>query len=344
MFLRNRWYCAALAHEIGRAPLGRVFLNEPVVMYRQEDGTLVALEDRCCHRRAPLSKGKVEGDNLRCGYHGFLYDSKGSVLWVPGQDRAPPVARVRAYPLIEKHGWVWIWMGDPAVADPARAPAFHWYDHPGWACSGGHLPIEASYQLLVDNLLDLSHLPFLHPSSVGSAGDTDPELHWERGPEILRGVRLSKDLPPSPRFRSEGIDFNTDRVQVMTYTPPASISIEITLTEAGKKPGDPTGRMERHLVILNSMTPETETTCHYLWGNGRDFMIEDAKLTQATHQMILATFHEDKGMIEGQQRIVNLDPAAPQVDVMGDAGGLQSRRILERLIAEEQGRRAQAAE
>jgi vanillate monooxygenase len=344
MFLRNRWYCAALADEIGAAPLGRVFLGEPVAMFRTASGEIVALEDRCCHRRAPLSKGKVEGDNLRCGYHGFLYDATGQVVWVPGQDKVPPDARVRSYPIVDRHGWSWIWMGDPALADPAIVPAFWWFDHPEWACSGGHLPLGGNYMLLVDNLLDLSHLPFLHPSTVGSAGDHDPELSWERGADFVRGTRLSYDLPPSPRFRKEGIDFDTDRVQLMTYTPPSHVTIEITLTEAGKKPGDPTSRCERHIVILNSITPETETTAHYFWGSGRDFNVADKAQTEATHQIMLHTFYEDTGMIAGQQRIIGLDPAAPQVDVTGDAGHLQARRLLERLLAEERGGHAQAAE
>ena len=73
--LRNQWYCAAFGDELRDGPLGRVFLDEAVVMYRKADGAPVAFEDRCCHRRAPLSKGRIEGDNLRCGYHGFLYDA-----------------------------------------------------------------------------------------------------------------------------------------------------------------------------------------------------------------------------------------------------------------------------
>ena len=104
--LRNQWYCAAFGHELKQEPMGRMLLNEPVAMYRKADGTPVAFEDRCCHRRAPLSHGKVEGDNLRCGYHGLLYDATGAVIWAPGQDRLPSGARVRSYPVVEKHGWI----------------------------------------------------------------------------------------------------------------------------------------------------------------------------------------------------------------------------------------------
>jgi vanillate O-demethylase monooxygenase subunit len=265
------------------------------------------------------------------------------VIWVPGQDKVPPNARVRVYPLVEKHGWAWIWMGDPALADPAKAPAFRWYDDPNWACSGDHLPMRGNNMLLIDNLLDLSHLPFLHPSTVGTQGDTNPELNWERGGDFVRGMRSTYDLPPSPRFVKEGITFNTDRIQVMTYTPPANVAIEITVTESGKTPGDPTDRANRHIVILNSITPETETTSHYFWGNGRDFMIEDKEQTLATHRMIESTFFEDIDIIEAEQRIIDLAPAAPQIDVMGDTGGLQARRLLERLLDEERAAHARVA-
>ncbi|HUB94855.1 MAG TPA: Rieske 2Fe-2S domain-containing protein, partial [Stellaceae bacterium] len=225
--LRNQWYCAALSKEIGRTPLARTFLGEPVVMYRASDGAAVALEDRCCHRRAPLSRGAVEGDNLRCGYHGLLYEPGGQVIWAPGQDKLPPGARVRRYPLTEKHGWTWIWMGDPALADPEAAPAFHWYDAPGWASVGSCLPVKANYLLLVDNLLDLSHLAFLHIKTIGAGDDTAPELTWERGPNFVRGTRIARNLSPSTRQLAQGDNLKTDTTKIMTFTPPAIVVIEI---------------------------------------------------------------------------------------------------------------------
>jgi len=153
--LRNQWYCAAFGDELKHEPMARMLLNEPVAIYRRADGTPVAFEDRCCHRRAPLSHGKVEGDNLRCGYHGLLYDPTGAVIWAPGQDRLPSGARVRSYPIVEKHGWVWIWMGEPALADPKSAPSYDKYDDPAWASYGELIPVKANYFLVVDNLLDL---------------------------------------------------------------------------------------------------------------------------------------------------------------------------------------------
>ena len=342
MFIRNAWYCAALSHEIDHAPLGRVFLNEPVVMYRTQNGTAVALEDRCCHRRAPLSKGKIEGDNLRCGYHGFLYDKAGQVIWVPGQDKVPPNAHVRAYPLVEKHGWLWIWMGDPALADVAKVPAFHWYDAQGWAAVGDHMPVGANYFLLVDNLLDLSHLAFLHIKTIGSADDTNPDLSWERGSDFVRGIRVARNISLSQRQVAFGDTIKTDSTKIMTYTPPANVVIEISTVEAGKRKDDPTSRVNRQIVVLASMTPVTENTCHYFWGSCRNYRIDDKAFSEEGYKSTIAAFTEDKEMLEAEQKIIDLAPHAPQIDVTGDQGGLQARRLLAKLLADEQGLQAAA--
>ena len=342
MFLRNQWYCAALAQEIGAAPLGRVFLNEPVVMFRTARGEIVALEDRCCHRRAPLSKGKVEGDNLRCGYHGFLYDAKGQVVWVPGQDKVPPDARVRSYPIVDKHGYVWIWMGDPALADPAKAPAFTWNDDPAWAAASDYMRIECDYLLMVDNLMDLSHVAFLHANTIGSPEDTNPDLDWKRGPDFVRGTRVATGLSPSARMKAEELDVKVDQVKVMEFTPPANVVIDIRTTESGKTGA--ASRVDQTLIVLDTMTPETETTCHYFFGGCRNYYVDDTALTKLMIERIVIAFLEDKDMLEGEQKIIDLAPQAAQIDVMGDTGGLQSRRLVERLLAEEQGVRAAAAE
>src|SRR5262249_14881337 len=139
--LRNAWYCAAFGKELAQKPLARMILGEAIVLYRTSDGRPVAFEDRCCHRRVPLSAGKIEGDNLRCGYHGLVYNPSGKVIWAPGQDRLPPGAQVRTYPIVEQHGWVWIWPGDPALAAQTPPPNYDKYDDPKWASYEELLPI-----------------------------------------------------------------------------------------------------------------------------------------------------------------------------------------------------------
>jgi vanillate O-demethylase monooxygenase subunit len=334
MFLKNFWYVAAESSEVGASPLGRILLNEPIVLYRTEDGAAVAFEDRCCHRRAPLSKGRVEGSTLRCGYHGLLFDMQGVCIEVPGQTRVPRSARLRPYPVCERYRWVWLWMGDPALADPSRIPDMRHNDMPGWAATGGHLTVAADYRYLVDNLLDLSHLAFVHANSIGSSGDTNPTLTWTRGADFVRGVRVATDIPPSPRFRKLGVTCNVDITKNITFSPPATVSIEITQTKAGCRPNDE-GSLTFHSMILNCMTPETDRTSHYFWASTREYDIDNAEMTKFVHDHTLHAFHEDQDMIEGQQRIVDFDPAKPTVDILGDAGSIQARAIIERLLADE---------
>lgn len=334
MFLRNWWYCAAESGEVGRDPLGRVFLDQSVVFYRREDGTPVALEDQCCHRRAPLHKGAVEGDCLRCGYHGFLYDATGACIWVPGQTNVPPDARVRAYPLCERHGWVWIWMGEPALADEAGVPDFFQNQDPAWASVHGLLHLKANHMLLVDNLLDLSHLAFLHASTIGSQGDTNPDLTWERGDDWVRGTRVTREISASARMRAEGVTFDVDQKKVMIFTPPANVLIEITTTESGVAPSED-GRLRQYSVIIDAITPETDTSCHYFWANARNYDVDDEDYSAAMLRMTDAAFDEDRDMLEAQQRNLDRGDGIHTVDVIGDNGALQARRLVERLLAEQ---------
>lgn len=335
MFLKNAWYVAAGVDEVGAQPLGRVFLNQPVVLYRTDTGTAVAFEDRCCHRRAPLSKGRVEGGALRCGYHGLLFDAEGTCIEVPGQARVPRAARLRAYPVYEQHRWVWIWMGDPARADPSLIPDMRHNDLPGWTATGGHLDVSADYRYLVDNLLDLSHLAFVHANSIGSSGDTNPNLTWSRGSDQIRGVRIATNIPPSPRFRKLGVTCNVDITKNITFTPPSSVTIEITQTRAGAQAGEE-GSLTFHSMIMNCMTPATDKTCHYFWASAREYDVDNAEMTQFVHDHTLQAFLEDKDMIEGQQHIVDFDDDAPTVDILGDAGSIQARAVIGRLMAAEQ--------
>ena len=177
MFLRNQWYVAAQDTEIGRKPVGRVLLGDPVVMYRLEDGTPVALEDRCVHRHLPLSMGKLVGDVIQCHYHGLQYDCAGTCVKVPGQAAIPPGAKVRSYPMVERYKWLWIWMGDPAAADPDTIPDFHEFDSPNWGARQRYLHVKANWQLIVDNLMDLTHLSFVHETTIGNAHlvNADPQ-------------------------------------------------------------------------------------------------------------------------------------------------------------------------
>ena len=165
-FPLNAWYAAAWDHEVGRNLLAKTIAGRPIVFYRTTAGRAVALADACWHRLAPLSMGKLRGDDeIMCGYHGICYDADGRATFMPAQDTINPSATVHSYPVVERHRYVWVWPGDPALADPDAVPDLHYNDHPDWAGDGKTIHVNCSYQLIVDNLMDLTHEQFVHGSS-----------------------------------------------------------------------------------------------------------------------------------------------------------------------------------
>jgi len=197
--LRDCWYVAGWSSEIAENPLGVTIIGEPVVIYRTSDDKLVAMEDRCCHKRAKLSLGRVEGDCIRCMYHGLLFNEEGTCVEIPGQERIPPKAVVRRYAVEVVGSWVWVWMGDPDKADSALIPPVKGFDDSKWDLRGDNMQYKANYELINDNLTDFSHLSFVHPNSFGSSP------HWaEVRPKVQRldrGVRIS-------RWLTGGVDEN----------------------------------------------------------------------------------------------------------------------------------------
>jgi len=208
MFIRNAWYIGAWSPEITSKPRRRLIMNEPIVMFRCADGKVAALEDRCSHRRYPLSKGTMTNDIIQCGYHGLKFNRHGTCVHADGQDRPPPRSDIKAYPLEERHGLIWLWMGDTKKADPALMPDVSWLEQPGWTSwTGGYLHLKARDQLLTENLLDISHVSYVHKATIGSA------LNFTNGAEMnvtvadsgIRRVTVFKDIPTPPLYRASGL-------------------------------------------------------------------------------------------------------------------------------------------
>ena len=330
MFLKNFWYVAAMSDELGRVPLARTLLGEPVVLFRTKAGAPVALEDRCIHRRVPLSAGKVVGDALQCPYHGFEFAADGACVKVPGCPQIPRAARVRSYGVVERHCTIWIWMGDEA-ANPDLIPDFHENDDPAWAHCGMRMKVRAHYMLLVENLLDLSHVAFVHRETIGT-DDSDAALSLERGPGFVRSVRRAEKVPTPPHYLKRGLAPICDQIKTMEFRPSSFVRLEIrTIEHAG-----PESRAIR-LVLHNAMTPETETSCHYFWTTCRDFAIEDAATTQFFLEVTETAFNEDLDILALQQSTIDLDPAAPIVSVPSDAAAVAARRMVDELEAAARG-------
>ena len=330
--IRNAWYVAARSDEIGRKLFSRQYLGISTVLFRKEDGTPVALQNRCCHRSFPLSEGKLHGDILECGYHGFRYNSAGRCVAVPSQDRPPQNIGVRAFPVIEKKPFIWIWPSDPDLADESLLPHQEYFDHPDWAVNIGFLNIKGSYVHLHENLLDLSHLSFLHDKTFGTPEyarapieATVEDQHfevWRRvecvlppiysrplGWENEKALRSSGSLFVSPGLHvNTGILKNLDRPEKME-------------------------KLQPMVKVAQLITPETNTSTNYYYAQCRNFCIDDNEMGAFMLKANQAAFSEDVFAIEHINRMQDTDqtPDFYEVDVPADRPGVAMRRHLKKL-------------
>jgi phenylpropionate dioxygenase-like ring-hydroxylating dioxygenase large terminal subunit len=339
MFLRNAWYVAAWDHELGDALVPRTILNENIVLFRGEDGAAAALEDRCCHRHAPLSAGKRVGGLVQCGYHGLTFDASGRCVRVPSQASVPPGAQVRSYPVIERHGWIWLWMGDAKLADAALIPDMHWHTDPGWRRIGDQFHVKCHYQALIDIQLDQTHSKYVHPTSLANDGALATQPKVRREARALHGGREMAASDPQPLMRRIA-GYEAPRADVWIkwrYDPPTTVVFDTGIAEPGSGAFD--GNRSRGITIFNShaATPETERTTHYFWTSSRNFRLEDEAVT-AIMRGIRDTFLEDVAMVEAQARAIAAFPGAPSIDVSADMPTIQARNLLARLIDEERAR------
>ena len=342
MFLRNAWYAAAWETELGEAPLGRTFLNDPVVLFRTADA-VVALEDRCCHRHLPLSLGRVAGDNIQCGYHGLEFDASGACVKVPGQTRIPPGAQIRSYPVARRYGLVWIWPGDPAKADEALLPDWWWCEDPGWKLTSGRdgtpMYVKANYLLISDNLFDVAHLTYVHSSSIGNESIVDFPSRTERTERRVKMTRIIPDRPPAPFWKKAGgFEGNVDRWAITTSDLPCYIVNDAGTVERGTPvtPGELDEANGVEMKVMSLPTPETETTTHYFYAHCRHFKVDSPEWDEIYRTQFTSVFEEDREVLNAQQARMSSMPDAPEIDINSDAPNIQLRRMLDELIAKEQ--------
>jgi phenylpropionate dioxygenase-like ring-hydroxylating dioxygenase large terminal subunit len=338
MFLRNGWYTALWSHELTDKPVAKTFLNDKVVLFRGKGGQAGALEDSCCHRAAPLSMGNVAGDYLACGYHGLEFDVNGKCMKVPGQTDVPPNAKVRAYPVREKNNVVWIWMGDPAKADAASIPDLRWLSDPKWAATPGRLHVKSNYQFILDNLLDLTHVAYVHKNTL--SGDPREATTPTKTERLDNGVRVGRwmiDFKPPPLFaRAGNFTTNVDRWQHVTWHPPGIVYIDVGCATTGT--GAPQGDRSQGISIWANhlVTPETEHSSHYMFCFARNFSLDDTQMSELLYNGSRATFMEDVDFLEAVQSNRVDGGLDGLIHITADGAQLQMRRMLNGLINAEQ--------
>ncbi|EZP71987.1 hypothetical protein BV96_02118 [Sphingomonas paucimobilis] len=338
-FIRNLWYVAAWSKELGPdSPIGRLIIGEPLVLYRASDGRPACLEDRCPHRRAPLSMGQVIGDNLQCIYHGLLFDRTGTCLSVPGSEAVPPRCNARSFPVEERHGWIWVWMGDPAKADPSAIPeiASIYGDH--FLNRESALDYDANYQLIHDNLCDLSHLDYSHATTLGRASGAKWSFDHPTIKPIENGVLIERWLKQDESLHNAR---PTDTFSSYRFLLPGLFLMETKSFPPGVAAasgyGRPDGDPVFHQIDQQAVTPQDAKLSRYLFGVGLDGRRGSPEIFETAFEIVKAAFFEDKAIIEGQQRIWDrTDPSRRMGFIAQDKAPAMVRKIIaDRLRAEE---------
>ncbi|MFK7962333.1 MAG: Rieske 2Fe-2S domain-containing protein [Burkholderiaceae bacterium] len=337
--IKNAWYVAAWSHELGDKPLARKLLGEDVVLFRTGAGNAAALEDRCCHRAVKLSLGKTVENGVMCGYHGMVFDCAGKCIGNPGEMLNPNL-KVQAYPVVERQQFVWIWMGDPALADESLIVDFPFHEQTDqWNFKFAKYDISANYMLMIDNLMDLTHLGYVHVSTIGGnpSEHDDAELETKRTDKGAHYVRWMMASTPPPSFVSAaGFKGKVDRWQDFEYVAPASV-----LQWGGGHDAGTGGREDRNIPggigvrLFHHATPADETNFYYFFSTAVRGKGADDPANEKFHQDILEAFLEDKLFLESQQESISKDPSRPLILRGHDKAVAYARQAVRKMQTEQ---------
>jgi phenylpropionate dioxygenase-like ring-hydroxylating dioxygenase large terminal subunit len=334
-WMTNRWFVAAWDSEVDRAPLARTICGVPMMFYRKLDRQVVAMRDACPHRLLPLSMGIKEGDSIRCRYHGLKLGPDGVAQEMPLRtERVNTAICAETYAVAEKHRFVWVWIGEKALADPATIPDFWPCSAPGWTFDGGYDQVACDYRLMIDNLMDLTHETHVHAGSIGQPELMEAPIETHAEGETVTVTRWMPGIDAPPFWRGAlKKDGPVDRWQVCRFVAPCSVLIDV-----GVAPVEAGATLDSHDngvrgFVIDSMTPEGEGSFHYFWGMARNFDIHDTGFTARFKRQQGGVFAEDIEVLEAQQRSIDANPDMKLRAYSIDGGGVRARRVIDRAIA-----------
>jgi vanillate O-demethylase monooxygenase subunit len=338
-YLKNTWYVAALASEIGLQPVARTICDEHVLLMRKSDGVCVASGNRCPHRFAPLHQGAVVGDGVvQCPYHGLQFDAaSGKCVHNPhGDGKIPQAASIPSYLLVEKHGLLWLWLGDKGRADEEAIPDFSAMTSSEFRTQAGAIHVQANYELIADNLMDLSHVEYLHAGGLGSEAIKRGKIDVTQVGNTVHSNRWCPDGMAPPVWDALFDDYGkpVDHWLNMRWNPPGVLRLDVGVAPVGAPRETGVWAYFSHFL-----TPETPHSTHYFWSVSRPFKIDDEAIDRGIEQAVhIAFVGEDVPIIESVQRMMggkSFDEMRP-VLLTADAGALRARRVLRQLISNEQ--------
>jgi len=338
MFIHNTWYVAASSEDVKDKPLGRMICNHRMVFFRNSNNEVAALEDFCPHRGAPLSLGFTSGGNIVCGYHGLAVNCSGHAASMTGQNTSQ-FPKVRSFPAVERYGFIWVWPGKAELANESLIPVLHWYNNPDWAYGGGMYHINCNYLLMIDNLMDLTHETYVHATSIGQSEIEKEPVKTTFDEKTVCTSRHMSNIKAPPFWQqaleAQGLPANeaVDRWQVCKFSLPTHVMIDVGVALAGKGGYDAPNEFKAASTVVDFITPESETSMWYFWGMARQFKTQDPKVTDQIRQGQGGIFGEDLQMLERQQSNLLHWPQRRLMKLNIDAGGVHSRRIIEKEIS-----------
>jgi phenylpropionate dioxygenase-like ring-hydroxylating dioxygenase large terminal subunit len=339
--LHNFWYVAGYTSDFSRELVERTFLNRSIVFYRTEKkNELVALQNRCAHRSYPLAESWLEGDDIRCGYHGAKFNPTGEIIEIPCQDKCPSIQAVQNYPVCERGPLVWIWMGEADDADESKIPDTSWLNtEDGWVYTTGTYHIEGNYMLMMENLMDLTHIPFLHGGTLAF----DKSYAKEKFELEIDDIQVTYSRRPDGEYHRYAFfpDYMVDQFEGREYEsrsggcfvqPGMNYGIQELRLKHPKK-----GEQKEYIGrIPHFVTPESESTCHYWFFHTRQFAVDDASFTDQMKETLISGFKEDQDAIRLIQNIQTSDQTAYQeINFAADKPTIAMRKIVQKLANEE---------
>jgi phenylpropionate dioxygenase-like ring-hydroxylating dioxygenase large terminal subunit len=339
--LKNTWYAAAWSRDIEAKLLKRTLLSQSIVFFRTRDGVPVALANMCPHRFAPLHLGKLVDDTIQCGYHGLRFNTAGKCVFNPdGDGITPAAAKVRSFPLHERYGVIWIWMGDPALADSALLPSYPFLESPDtYHPVTGYLNVKTNYRFMIDNLMDVAHVLILHHDMLACPGLALTKTKVIREGAAIWANRLATNTTPPVIFdmmwrRTRG-DYTglMDHWAESRWDAPSLVSQNtgVALTGSPRNAGLETKN-------CHFTTPETDKSTHYFWAISRNFDLNNANFDEEICGGTEYAFvQQDEPMVESLQDVIgdrefwSMKPTLLQ----GDIGTVEVRRTLDRMIERE---------
>ena len=337
-YVTNTWYLAGWSSEFTATLTPLVILEQPLVAYRQANGDVAMLEDRCPHRQLPLSKGLLVDNNIRCGYHGMTFNAQGSCVRIPGQEAIPSSATVRSYPVHEKNAMVFVWMGDPDKADVSQVfdlPQFsdsQWHAHQGDA-----LHLHAHYLNVAENLVDPAHVSFVHPTTLGNSASEDVPVQVDVDSEVLLAWRWIRDAPPVGFFQKfGGFEGNVDRWHYYYLHLPCTAVIDFGSADVSAKLTETERDKGVRILALHFLTPVNEHYTIDRWMHLRNAAVGDELASEQMDAMFRIAFNEDKEILEAIDASERLPQTRKPIRLGIDKGPVVYRQRIDKLIKLEQ--------